>query len=660
MTMSSFSFSNDDSSSDMYNFQSPNHSVKSPSSISYKVGNDNHAKSNNIKVVCRFRPDNEVENRTRTNNECCFRIPNPHTVIFDVNEVSNQFTYDRVFNEDANQTDVYTYSISQTVDDFLNGYNGCVLAYGQTGSGKSYTMLGKHSESEKGLIPRISEDIFDRINSSSSDMEYVVSVSFFEIHKEQIKDLIVPTTKNPHDTAKYTIHEDKIRGVYIEGLSHAFISSHEELYHILIDGLKSRSTVSTGMNLESSRSHAIFQIKLTQTHSQTGVTKNSQLFLVDLAGSEKVDKSNATGHTLEEAKKINSSLSSLGNVINALTDQKSTHIPYRDSKLTRILQESIGGNSRTTLIINCSSSGLNESETLNSLRFGTRAKTIKNSAHINTELSSSALRYKLSQLEQINDQNQIYIRELEKELHKYENGSVIEHPNTPSKDFKSRLPQPIASSPNRNKHLHEELTRKDRKIEELENEILNMKMEKLRTAHNEESKLFSLENTLHKISDKLNDVELVNINLKKHLLISEKIIESRDAKINQLKSVLNEQQKMIYKEASGFKNKLEELKFTIDKLHNSKEEPQDISLHSVLEEKENIFIGEKNTSINFQKELSMVNEMLEETRTKSSVLGSSYLSPDRSSVIDNLIGKESPKLGLNLNIIKPVRGGHGK
>ena len=162
------------------------------------------------------------------------------------------------------------------------------------------------------------------------------------------------------------------------------------------------------MNEESSRSHTIFQVKLTQKHMETEVIKRSNLFLVDLAGSEKVDKTGAQGQTLEEAKKINSSLSALGNVINALTDGKSTHIPYRDSKLTRILQESIGGNSRTSLIINCSPSSFNELETLSTLRFGTRAKSIKNSAHVNTELSTASLKNRITQLEDESKQSILY------------------------------------------------------------------------------------------------------------------------------------------------------------------------------------------------------------------------------------------------------------
>ncbi|KAK6205248.1 P-loop containing nucleoside triphosphate hydrolase protein [Scheffersomyces amazonensis] len=661
--MSSFGTSFEETLNTTINKDSSAIDIGSLGSIKYSNldDNTNNNVNNHIKVVCRIRPENEFEYHHDRSTGIPFITPTSQTVTLNIKDCANQFTLDKVFDQNSSQLDVYNYVAAEIVDDFISGFNGCLLAYGQTGSGKSYTMLGRQNDIEMGLIPRISQDIFDRLNHSSSNMEYTVSVSFLEIHKEQIKDLI-NVNNGESSTQKFSIHEDKVRGIHIKDLANAFISTHEELYQILISGLQSRSTIATSMNSESSRSHAIFQIRLNQKHLNTGVTKSSQLFLVDLAGSEKVIKSNAVGQTLEEAKKINSSLSALGNVINALTDPKSTHVPYRDSKLTRILQEAIGGNSRTSLIINCSPSILNEQETLNSLRFGARAKTIKNSAHINTELSPSSLRLKINQLEQINQQNQSYIKELEAELNSWREGSTttVYIPNntnsthtTPSKEFKSRLPQ-LTTSPNGNKHLHEELSRKDKKINELENEILNMKMDNLRASHNGESKLFSLQNSLHKISEKLNDVELVNINLKKHLLISEKIIESRDSKINQLKSTLDEQQRMIINEASGFKNKLQELRSVIDKHH----------MNEIIENKENSLQTSEdtiklNTETNNFSDFKLKNDILSE-------IGSTIITPKRLSIISTQSPNrserssqsiDSPKSGLNLHIIKPVRGG---
>ena len=190
-------------------------------------------------------------------------------------------------------------------------------------------------------------------------------------------------------------------------------------------GQEIRSVGSTTMNVESSRSHSIFQLCITQKNTVTGSTKTGKLSLVDLAGSEKAGKTGATGQTLEEAKKINKSLSCLGNVINSLTDGKSLHIPYRDSKLTRILQESLGGNARTSLIINCSPSPYNELETLSTLRFGVRAKSIKNKAKINTELSPAELKILLKQAKVLVNRLEGQVSEMGAELSIWRSGGIL-------------------------------------------------------------------------------------------------------------------------------------------------------------------------------------------------------------------------------------------
>ena len=239
----------------------------------------------------------------------------------------------------SRQQDVFDFSIRSTVDDILNGYNGTVFAYGQTGAGKSYTMMGTDiaDEEGRGVIPRIVEQIFHSILSSPATIEYTVRVSYMEIYMERIRDLLAPHNDN------LPVHEEKNRGVYVKGLLEVYVSSVAEVYEVMKRGGNSRAVAATNMNAESSRSHSIFVITITQKNIETGSAKSGQLFLVDLAGSEKIGKTGASGQTLEEAKKINKSLSALGMVINSLTDGKSQHIPYRDSKLTRILQESLGG-----------------------------------------------------------------------------------------------------------------------------------------------------------------------------------------------------------------------------------------------------------------------------------------------------------------------------
>ena len=274
-------------------------------------------------------------------------------------------------------------------------------------------------EEQRGIIPRIVEQMFASILRSPGNIEYTVRVSYMEIYMEKIRDLLAPQNDN------LPIHEEKSRGVYVKGLLEIYVSSVQEVYEVMRRGGAARATAATNMNQESSRSHSIFVITITQKNVETGSAKSGQLFLVDLAGSEKVGKTGASGQTLEEAKKINKSLSALGMVINSLTDGKSTHIPYRDSKLTRILQESLGGNSRTTLIINCSPSSYNDQETLGTLRFGVRAKAIKNKAKINAELSPLELKQLLKKAQNQVTTYEVYVSSLEGEVQAWRSGETV-------------------------------------------------------------------------------------------------------------------------------------------------------------------------------------------------------------------------------------------
>lgn len=220
------------------------------------------------------------------------------------------------------------------------------------------------------------------------------------------------------------IYEDRTRGVQVKGLTECYVSSAAEVHEALQTGQATRVVSSTRMNAESSRSHSIFMMTIQQRNTETGASKSGNLYLVDLAGSEKVGKTGAKGQTLEEAKKINRSLTTLGMVINALTDG-SSHVPYRDSKLTRILQESLGGNSRTTLIVNCSPVAYNAEETLSTLRFGVRAKSIQNNARVNVELSPAELRGLLRKATAQASAYKQYATRLEAELGAWRSGQTV-------------------------------------------------------------------------------------------------------------------------------------------------------------------------------------------------------------------------------------------
>ena len=308
---------------------------------------------------------------------------------------SNQlsFTFDLIFPPDSCQKEVYEEIGKPIIVSVLEGFNGTILTYGQTSSGKTYTMVGPdiNDPIQKGLIPRIVYTIFQSIKEADTMLEFAVKVAYCEIYLEKIRDLLFPGKKN------LKISEDRTRGVYIKELTEEYVCSEAEVFSLLKLGNKNREVASTLMNEESSRSHAIFMITITQSNTSDFSSKTGKLYLVDLAGSEKLSKTGAEGKRLDETKNINKSLSTLGNVIFSLTDGKSTHIPYRDSKLTRVLQDSLGGNSKTSLIITVSPAAYNEHESISTLRFGIRAKAVTNKPKINKELSIAQLKLLLEQ-----------------------------------------------------------------------------------------------------------------------------------------------------------------------------------------------------------------------------------------------------------------------
>ena len=308
----------------------------------------------------------------------------------------HRFTFDSIFDLDSSQIDVYNITAKQAVNSVLEGYNSTIFCYGQTGTGKTYTMEGftYNSQAEqRGIIQRTIEDIFTYIEQTSNEnTKFIIRASYLQIYNESISDLLKPEKKN------LQIREDKKKGIYVDLLSEWAVRTPVDLYALLKRGGSYRTTAATLMNDVSSRSHAVFVITVEQmttenikgqTHTQIKVGK---LNLVDLAGSERIRITGATGQQLEESKKINKSLSCLGNVINALTDQKGRiHVPYRDSKLTRLLEDSLGGNCKTTMLAMISPAHESFSESLSTLHFAQRAKKIKNRPVINEDLNNRAL-----------------------------------------------------------------------------------------------------------------------------------------------------------------------------------------------------------------------------------------------------------------------------
>lgn len=340
--------------------------------------------SENVRVYIRVRPLNKKEKTQNVRN--VVHIDSKENVLalikpgrpFEKIEKPKSFKFDHIFPESTSQMEIYRRVALPVVDKVLNGYNGTIFAYGQTGTGKTYTMSGHQKNDDlKGIIPNTFSHIFSQI-ARSNDKTFVVTVTYVEIYNEDIRDLL---SKNN----KLEIREIPDLGIYIKDLMGCPVSSVESMVDLMSRGNTNRITRSTMMNDVSSRSHAIFSIRIEMKDRITNKSTTGKLNLVDLAGSERLTKTQATGERLREASSINQSLSVLGNVISALVDGKSTHIPYRNSKLTRLLKDSLGGNSKTAMVAMLSPSEFDYEESLCTLRYASRVKFIKNYSQVNTD-----------------------------------------------------------------------------------------------------------------------------------------------------------------------------------------------------------------------------------------------------------------------------------
>jgi kinesin family member 3B len=309
-------------------------------------------------------------------------------------EAERKFTFDRIFDWECTQREVYDGAAARIVDAAIEGYNGTVFCYGQTGTGKTHTMEGKDEPPElRGIIPSAFNHVFDAIDGSEG-RNYLIRASFLEIYNENVRDLLGKDQSRTCD-----LKEDPDKGVYVKDLTSFVVKGVGEINNVLKVGKKNRSVGATLMNADSSRSHSIFTITVECSQRRAGDPSDAEphitvgkLNLVDLAGSERQAKTGSTGDRLKEATKINLSLSALGNVISALVDGKSSHIPYRDSKLTRLLQDSLGGNTKTVMIANLGPADYNFDETMSTLRYANRAKNIKNKPTINEDPKDAMLR----------------------------------------------------------------------------------------------------------------------------------------------------------------------------------------------------------------------------------------------------------------------------
>jgi kinesin family protein 5 len=335
--------------------------------------------SENIKTYVRFR-------REVADSEKLYLIDGVN-----IKHKNTVFTFDNVFDSNTTQQRLFDTIGVGLIKNAINGYDSTIFAYGVSGSGKSYSQFGVlNSEQEIGLIPRCIKQLLSDLKEKSSKPEllnYYIKISFIEIYQENIRDLL----SGSDDFLK--IREAKSKGVYLQNLSEKQIDTYEGAIKCISKAVKQRVVASTDLNAVSSRSHAVLTILIEQEMENETIL--SKLHLVDLCGSEDVRKSGVTGVNLAEASKINSSLSALGNVIISLTDKHRTHIPYRDSKLTFLLQNSLGGNNKTTLL---STASMYSEDTLQTLQFTKRAKLIKNNPTLNKQESIKTLKLRIEQL----------------------------------------------------------------------------------------------------------------------------------------------------------------------------------------------------------------------------------------------------------------------
>ncbi|CAH1155037.1 unnamed protein product [Phaedon cochleariae] len=370
--------------------------------------NDNDVE--NVRVFIRVRPLRDEEKTVKNKN----LLEVNHTVIsLKKSDTTKTFKFARIFDENSTQMDIYRCIAVPIVQQVLQGYNGTIFAYGQSGTGKTYTMIGDIFNTDlRGIVPNIFTHIFAQISLANNDLSYAVTATYLEIYNEEIRDLLSETPQK-----KLALREKPELGVFVNDLIGFTVNSLGEMMEILARGNKNRATGSTKLNESSSRSHAIFAILVETKNNVTGKTTFGKLNLVDLAGSERVHKTMATGDRLKEAGKINLSLSVLANVISALVDGKSTHIPYRNSKLTRLLQDSLGGNSLTAMIAMISPNFLDSQESLYTLMYADRVKHIQNRVTVNLD-KGSLIQTLESKIIELRNQLQTLTLEEEKELKK--------------------------------------------------------------------------------------------------------------------------------------------------------------------------------------------------------------------------------------------------
>ena len=539
-------------------------------------------KSECVKVAIRVRPMNKHEKEQ--NSKLCVEVDtvnNTVSVISTKNDVKT-FPFDYVYPMETTQREVYDQVAFPIVDSIFQGYNGTVFAYGQTGCGKTYTMMGIVTDPNlKGIIPNAFSHIFGYIKTEGESKRFLVRCSFVEIYNEEVRDLLGDSKK------KLDIREDPKKGTFVRDLTYINIKDSVDIEKCLNKGNKNRHVGQTSMNDQSSRSHSLFTVYLEieeKGGDGNGRIKSGKLNLVDLAGSERVGKTNATGQTFDEGKKINLSLTALGSVIDALSSNRK-HIPYKDSKLTRLLADSLGGNTKTVMFANISPASYNYDETLGTLRYASRAKLIKNAPKVNEDPKDAllrkyeeeikALKEKLSNggMPEVIDENDEYEEEeeeIEEEDNQKNNPEKIKRKiirkktNQYGNDFVQIIDDP-------------EKVALMAKIKELEKNMIDNK--KLEKAEVQIKKSLTKE----ELEKRMKEQEEENKKFKEYREKQMKENEEIEKKLKKLQEQKEKEEELLKNDVNKLQEKIKELNSELDDLKNEKSKDRTDYLEDVKE-----------------------------------------------------------------------------
>jgi len=529
-------------------------------------------KAENIKVVVRCRPfsKKEVDNGFKPIVQIDNGKGQVHLVHNDEDSEPKTFSFNSAYAWDSSQQFIYDDAGRPIVDAVLEGFNGTIFAYGQTGTGKTYTMEGVVDNQEhKGIILHAFDHIFAHI-SSVKDREFLVRASFLQIYMEDVFDLLGDPKKKLH--VRQLEHD-----ISVVGLSQHIVKSPQEITSLLMQGKDNRTVSATSMNSQSSRSHSVFTIVVEQNSEANG-TRMGKLHLVDLAGSERLKKTEATGKQAKEGAKINQSLLSLGNVISALVTG-AKHVSYRDSKLTQLLQDSLGGNSKTVMIATLGPADYNYDETLSTLLYATRARDIKNAPKINEDPKDALLgqlRDKINQLKkQLEEQNaqgagngivvgdNEYLKEIEKKHQKQMEELMAS--KTMNEEEKQKMKMTLDAEYERQKSLKKESEDLESKIKQLEQSVLVGGVNLIDKAKQQEEEIRAHESRMRRQQEeqklldqqKKEQEELIILAEKKYGSLKEELSE-KSQKIAKLKPLIRQLESSIEDIQQQFEREKEE------------------------------------------------------------------------------------------------------